>query len=319
VKLTGTAEGDSTVNIYEDNVLIGKASANGVGAWSFATSVPSAVTHNFTATDTNAASNTSASAAPLSVTVSLLQTDVSTSLVEVANKYFYLENSGGSGAALRYNGGSVTAGQFGSWTPIGAVQTASGYDVAWKNSSTGLYTVWTTDTNGNYSESLTGGSVSGVGYALESIEPIFHQDLNGDGVIGLYGAPETTLQISTSLTEPTGAVTIGTGATLELGAADTSAVTFQGPTGMLRVDHSSTFGGKIFNFTGSGLLSNSDQVDLRDVKYASAHESFANGLLTVADAAGDVAKLAFNGSYTVANFKLASDSSGAPLFTILLR
>ena len=40
LNLTGTAEGNSTVNIYEDNVLIGTAAANGVGAWSFATSVP---------------------------------------------------------------------------------------------------------------------------------------------------------------------------------------------------------------------------------------------------------------------------------------
>ena len=39
---------------------------------------------------------------------------------------------------------------FGSFNPIGAVQTASGYDVAWQNISTGQYTVWTTDSNGDY-------------------------------------------------------------------------------------------------------------------------------------------------------------------------
>ena len=27
-------------------------------------------------------------------------------------------------------------GEFGKWTPIGAVQTVSGFDVAWKNTST---------------------------------------------------------------------------------------------------------------------------------------------------------------------------------------
>ena len=36
------------------------------------------------------------------------------------------------------------------WAPIGAVQTASGYDVAWKDPGTDKYTVWTTDNNGNY-------------------------------------------------------------------------------------------------------------------------------------------------------------------------
>ena len=79
----------------------------------------------------------------------MIQTDGSTSLTEVANRY-YLYGSSGSGPALKYKGANVTAGEFGSWTPIGAVQTASGYDVAWKNTSTGHYTVWTTDGNGNY-------------------------------------------------------------------------------------------------------------------------------------------------------------------------
>ena len=156
--LTGTAEGDSTVNIYEDDALIGIAATNGVGAWSFSAGVPASGTHSFTATDTNAAHNTSPSSSALTVSISVVQNDVSTSLFEVANQYFYLETSGGSGAALKYNGASVTAGEFGSWTPIGAIETASGYDVAWKDTSTGQYTVWTTDSNGNYTGNATGGA-----------------------------------------------------------------------------------------------------------------------------------------------------------------
>ena len=117
----------------------------------------------------------------------VIQTDTnsfgSTSLTEVADFYFYLDGSGGSGPALQYNDANVTAGEFGNWTPIGAVQTASGYDVAWKNTTTGQYTVWATDRNGNYTRSLTG-AVAGTSTALESLEPIFKQDLNHDGVIG---------------------------------------------------------------------------------------------------------------------------------------
>ena len=60
----------------------------------------------------------------------------------------------------------MTAGEFGGWTPIGAVQTASGYDVAWKDASAGLYTVWSTDSNGNYVANIIG-AVSGNSYALE--------------------------------------------------------------------------------------------------------------------------------------------------------
>ena len=74
------------------------------------------------------------------------------------------------------------AGQFGTWTPIGAEQTATGYEVAWKIPGTDQYTVWTTDSNGNYLSNI--GHVSGTSAALESLETSFHQDLNGDGVIG---------------------------------------------------------------------------------------------------------------------------------------
>ena len=123
--------------------------------------------------------------------------------------------------------------------------------------------------------------VSGTSSALESLEVIFGQDLNGDGVVGLYASPGTTLQISTGLAGISGATTIGAGATLELAAADSSSVTFAGSTGMLRLDHSSTFGGSISNFAGNGTLSGSDQIDLRDVKYSSVQDSFANGVLTV--------------------------------------
>src|SRR5205823_3465221 len=90
------------------------------------------------------------------------------------------------------------AGDFSGWTPIGAVQTASGYDVAWKVTGTDEYSVWSTDRNGNYL--ANNGGVSGSSYALEALEPIFHQDLNGDGVIGLT---TTVIQVdgSTSLTK----------------------------------------------------------------------------------------------------------------------
>ncbi len=49
---------------------------------------------------------------------------------------------------------------------------------------TGQYTVWNTDSNGNYVSNIVG-VVSGTSAALESIESSFHQDLNGDGTIGL--------------------------------------------------------------------------------------------------------------------------------------
>ena len=36
------------------------------------------------------------------------------------------------------------------WVPIGAEQTASGYEVAWKVTGADQYTVWNTDNSGNF-------------------------------------------------------------------------------------------------------------------------------------------------------------------------
>jgi 20S proteasome alpha/beta subunit len=107
----------------------------------------------------------------------------STSLVQVANTYSLYPVGGSSGPQLRYSGAPVLTGEFGAWAPIGAEQTAGGYEVAWKVTGADQYQVWSTDSSGNYLSSIIG-TVPGSSLALESLEPSFHQDLNGDGVIG---------------------------------------------------------------------------------------------------------------------------------------
>ena len=119
-----------------------------------------------------------------------------------------------------------------------------GYDVAWKDPVRGLYTVWSTDSNGNYLSNLIG-AVAGNSTALESFETIFNQDLNGDGIIGIYVAPGTTLQVTSPLPSAVGAATIGAGATLELGTANSSSITFSSSTGMLKLDSLTAFTGVI--------------------------------------------------------------------------
>ena len=120
------------------------------------------------------------------------------SLTEVGD-HFFLYDGSGSGPSLKYAGADYVAGQFGAWAPIGAEQTASGYEVAWKITGADQYTVWNTDSSGNYITDIVG-AVSGADYALQSLEPSFHQDLNGDGLIG---PPTTVIESigSTSLTE----------------------------------------------------------------------------------------------------------------------
>ncbi|WP_256808960.1 M10 family metallopeptidase C-terminal domain-containing protein [Bradyrhizobium sp. Bra64] len=110
-----------------------------------------------------------------------------TSLVVENNNYHLNPVSGGDGPVLKYGGPAVTVGQFGSWTFIGAEQTASGFEVALHLSGADQYTVWNTDTNGNVNANAVGGIVSGSSFAFESLETSFHQDLNGDGTIGVPG------------------------------------------------------------------------------------------------------------------------------------
>ena len=67
--LTGTAEANSTVKVYDGATLLGQTTANGSGAWSYTTAALANGTHSLTATATDAAGNTSAASAALSVTV----------------------------------------------------------------------------------------------------------------------------------------------------------------------------------------------------------------------------------------------------------
>ena len=66
--LTGSAMANSTVNVYDGSTLLGTATANSSGAWSYTTGALTNGTHGFTATDT-VGGTTSAASSALSVTV----------------------------------------------------------------------------------------------------------------------------------------------------------------------------------------------------------------------------------------------------------
>jgi hypothetical protein len=247
----------------------------------------------------------------------VLQTDTNsfgtTSLTEVGNSYA-LDNTGGSGPILQYAGAPVTVGEFGDWAPIGAAPTATGYEVAWKETGTSNYQVATVDSSGNM-VSWTA-VISGTNATLESAELIFNQDLNGDGVIGIPPAGSHAVAAVAESSDPSPQpATIGAGATLELPGADAGPVTFDGATGALILDHASEFSGQLFNFTGNGSLSGSDQIDLRDIDFgagttASYTGTDSGGVLSVTDAADHTASIALAGDYTHSTFSVAGDGDG---------
>jgi len=247
----------------------------------------------------------------------VIQTDTnsfgSVALTQLGEYYYFDAPGTTTGPELKEPDGTpVPADVDGGWVAIGAAATATGYEVAWTNPSTNGYLVWDTDSNGTDTV-MAVGIVTGNDTALEAAEPSFNQDLNGDGVIGLYAAPNTALQISQALSGASGATTIGSGATLEISASDSAAVTFQASTGMLKLDQPSTFSGTISGFTGNGTLSGSDQIDLPGISFNSVDDAYSAGVLTVSDGDGDSASLNFNGSYTLSSFALASDNNGGTI------
>ena len=67
--LSGSAEANSTVKVFDGSTPIGTATANGSGAWSLTTGTLSNATHAFTAVAMDTAGNTSSASTALNVTV----------------------------------------------------------------------------------------------------------------------------------------------------------------------------------------------------------------------------------------------------------
>ena len=67
--LSGTAEANATVKVFDGATLLGSAVANGSGAWSYTTAALSNGSHSLTATATDAAGNTGVASSALAVTV----------------------------------------------------------------------------------------------------------------------------------------------------------------------------------------------------------------------------------------------------------
>ena len=209
----------------------------------------------------------------------------STKLVEVGTNFFLDLISTGSGPTLKYGGAAVVANQFGAWAPIGAEQTATGYEVAWKIPGADQYTVWNTDSSGNYISNVVG-VVSGTSAALESLETSFHQDLNGDGTIGLATAlAPSTAFIQSAVLGPS-KVDLTFGVSLSISAT-------------------------MIGFEGDGSLPNSDQIDLHNLSHATLQPSYNNstGILTLSDGA-KTANLQFLGNHTLDSFRFADDGTG---------
>src|SRR5262249_44516282 len=98
-------------------------------------------------------------------------------------------NSTGTGPEVMFGGAPLTVGESG-WTPIAAVQTSTGYEIALHYAAISQYTVWNVDAAGNVTYDPIG-NVFASNPVLQATELSFQPDLNGDGVIVISGAIES--------------------------------------------------------------------------------------------------------------------------------
>src|SRR5262249_14501120 len=120
--LTGTAESGSTVKVYDGTTLLGTATANSSGSWSFLTAKLSDGPHDFTATATDKAGNTGATSGLRHVVVDATAptTVISTMLANTDHSITLSGTSEANSSVKVYDGSTVlatvTAGADGSWS-----------------------------------------------------------------------------------------------------------------------------------------------------------------------------------------------------------
>jgi hypothetical protein len=234
VTLVGAAEANSTVKVYDGTALVGTAVANSGGAWSFSTGTLADGTHNFTATDTDAAGNTSASspamhvtvdtAAPLAPTMASFSPD-SAAMGDGITKADVLTLSGSADAGSTvkiYDGatllGTAVAGTHGAWSyTTGSLSdglhtfTSTDMDVAGNTSATSAALHVTVDTaapnvptiagfspdTGTIGDGITTASVltiSGSGEANSTVKLFDGSTLLGTAAVDAHGAWSVTTQ-----------------------------------------------------------------------------------------------------------------------------
>ncbi|WP_052696984.1 Ig-like domain-containing protein [Pantoea sp. SM3] len=132
--LTGTAEANAIVTVYDGTTVLGSTTASGTGAWSFVSPALSNGTHPLSVTVKDAAGNISPASTPVSVIVDTVAPNASTLVITNDNTNTTVPNGGSTndstptlsgtaevGSIVRiYDGStlltSITVGASGNWT-----------------------------------------------------------------------------------------------------------------------------------------------------------------------------------------------------------
>ena len=215
--LSGTAEANSTVRVYDGATLLGTVAANGTGAWTYTTAALTDGAHSFAATATDAAGNLSAASSALSVTIDTAApvapaiTSFSTDSGTVGdhitndNTLTFAGSAEANSTVKIYDGatllGSVTANGSGAWT----------YTTATLSNGAHNFTATATDVAGNISAASTALTVT-VDTAAP-VAPTLASFSTDSGTVGDHITNDNTLTLSGSA-EANSTVTVYDGATL---------------------------------------------------------------------------------------------------------
>ena len=111
VQLTGTAEANSTLKVYDGTTLVGTTTTNATGNWTVMTSPLSVGAHDLTATATDAAGNTSAVSLPLDPVISENSKSHIVTINGTADAYSEIKVNDGTTSL-----GTVTTAADGTWS-----------------------------------------------------------------------------------------------------------------------------------------------------------------------------------------------------------
>ena len=205
--ISGTAEANSTVTVFQDGVSIGTATADGSGNWSTADSnvLANGTTYQFTATATDAAGNTSVASTSYAATIDTtapattisgidISADTGTSASDFLTKTAAQTITGTLSAGLVAGEilyGSVNGG--GSWTNITGM--VSGTVISWTGatlSGSNSIQFKVTDAAGN------DGSVASQSYVLDTTAPTVSSVAYGTNDGALAAGETVTLSVTFS-------------------------------------------------------------------------------------------------------------------------
>ena len=226
--LTGTAEANATVKVYDGATLLGTTTANGSGAWSFTTAALANGAHSLTATATDAAGNASAASAAMSITVDTVAPTVSESLASDTGSS--ASDHITSNATLTGTGDPNAVVHFTvDGNPVAGTATANGSG-AWSFTPTGLadgaHTVVASETDAAGNTGTTSFS-----FTLDTTAPTISAiaETPSSGVLGIGAAITLTVKLSEAVTIAGGTptLTLNSGGTATYtGGSGSKALTF---------------------------------------------------------------------------------------------